>query len=276
MEQKRTVRKGDVANIHPRWRLFAVAALVFAAAFIMGLPTLRGSFVGGDDHRLVLNHVLVNHPSPAHAIELFGMVHRDLYQPLPLLSFSLEFAFANTVGLFDRGLSGGAWLFHLTNIILHALNAVLVWRVIIVMQQPRWTENPFSVPPQVPRNTAHAGQQSVFGNHAVATIAAINGHAVARETRSLPAIRFDEMFSYVEPLSRADDEKPPLVGKLCYAHLSSPVGLGFKFAFEDGECTVVFTGDTLHDRSFLPIFKTTPPTSNLCTICSDMTFMTTG
>ena len=56
----------------------------------------------------------------------------------------------------------------------------------------------------------------------------INGHAVARETRSLPAIRFDEMFWYVDPLSRADDEKPPLVGKLCYAHLSSPVGLGFK------------------------------------------------
>ncbi|MHC4697204.1 MAG: tetratricopeptide repeat protein [Planctomycetota bacterium] len=148
-------------------------ALVFTAAVVMGLPTLRGSFVGGDDHRLVLNHVLVNHPSPAHAIELFGMVHRDLYQPLPLLSFSLEFAFANTVGLFDRGLSGGAWLFHLTNIILHALNAALVCCVIMVMQRPCWTENPISVPPQVPRNTPYTGQQSVFGNHAVATIAAM-------------------------------------------------------------------------------------------------------
>ena len=60
------------------------------------------------------------------------------------------------------------------------------------------------------------------------SVCVINGHAVARETRSLPAIRFDEMFSYIDPLARADGEKPPFVGKLCYAHLSSPVGLGFK------------------------------------------------
>ncbi len=85
---------------------FKWLVLVIVAAVVMGLPTLRGSFVGGDDHRLVLNHVLVNHPSPTHAIELFGMVHRDLYQPLPMLSFSLEFALANALGLFDKGLSG--------------------------------------------------------------------------------------------------------------------------------------------------------------------------
>jgi len=59
-------------------------------------------------------------------------------------------------------------------------------------------------------------------------VCVINGHAIARETRSLPAIRFDEMFSYVAPLAQADGAKPPLVAKLCYAHLSSPVGLGFK------------------------------------------------
>jgi len=61
-----------------------------------------------------------------------------------------------------------------------------------------------------------------------AKVCVINGHAISRQTRSLPAIRFDEMFSYVDPLAFADGQKPPLVGKLCYAHLSSPVGLGFK------------------------------------------------
>ncbi|MFQ5495990.1 MAG: hypothetical protein ACE5EX_11480, partial [Phycisphaerae bacterium] len=52
--------------------------LVGAAALVMGAGTLGGSFVGGDDHRLLLNHVLVNHPSPAHAIKLFTIWHRDL------------------------------------------------------------------------------------------------------------------------------------------------------------------------------------------------------
>ena len=101
----------------------------------MGLPTLRGGFVGGDDHRLVLNHVLVNHPSLAHAVQLFTIVHRDLYQPLPLLTFSGEFAVANLLGLFDSGVEGGTWFFHLTNILLHAFNAVLVWLTIRMFQQ---------------------------------------------------------------------------------------------------------------------------------------------
>ncbi len=98
---------------------------------VMGLPFVRGGFVGGDDHRLLLNHVLVNHPSLEHAVQLFRIVHRDLYQPIPLLSFSGEFALANALGLFDRGVPGGAWLFHLTNVLLHAVNAVLVYLVLV-------------------------------------------------------------------------------------------------------------------------------------------------
>ncbi len=103
------------------------ATAVAVVAVVMGWPTLRGTFVGGDDHRLVLNHVLVNHPSWEHAIELFRIVHRDLYQPLPLLSFSAEFAVAGWFDLFAGGVDAGAWFFHLTNIWMHALNAVLVW-----------------------------------------------------------------------------------------------------------------------------------------------------
>ncbi len=109
------------------WRLLLPLAAVVVVAVAMGLPTLGGSFVGGDDHRLVLNHVYVNHPSWEHAWKLFTIPHRDLYQPLPLLSFSAEFAIANTFGLFDNGVEGGVWLFHLTNVLLHAVNSVLVW-----------------------------------------------------------------------------------------------------------------------------------------------------
>ncbi|MFQ5591835.1 MAG: tetratricopeptide repeat protein [Phycisphaerae bacterium] len=118
---------------------------VFAAAVAMGLPTLRGSFVGGDDYRLVLNHVLVNHPSVAHALELFKIIHRDLYQPLPMLSFSLEFALANALGLFARGWGAAAWFFHLTNTVLHAVNAVLVWYVIVGLQATGNRRNDYRV-----------------------------------------------------------------------------------------------------------------------------------
>ncbi|MDO8629541.1 MAG: tetratricopeptide repeat protein, partial [Phycisphaerales bacterium] len=116
-----------------RWSLTAVVG-VMAAAVVMGLPTLRGGFVGGDDHRLVVDHVFVNHPSLEHAVQIFTIVHRDLYQPFPLLMFSGEFVIANWLGLWKSGSQGGAWLFHLTNVILHALNALLVCRVILMLQ----------------------------------------------------------------------------------------------------------------------------------------------
>lgn len=119
-----------IKDSRTRRRIIAVAF----AAVVMGLPTLRGSFAGGDDHRLVLNHVLVNRPSLTHAVQLFTIVHRDLYQPLPLLTFSIEFAVARRLGLFEAGAEGGAWLFHLTNILLHALNTALVFLLIRRLQ----------------------------------------------------------------------------------------------------------------------------------------------
>ncbi|MFQ5413600.1 MAG: tetratricopeptide repeat protein [Phycisphaerae bacterium] len=112
-------------------------AVVVLCAVVMGLPTLRGAFGGGDDRQLVVNHVLVNRPSLKHAVKLFTIFHRDLYQPLPLLSFSMEFAIASRFGLFDEGLEGGAWLMHATNVMLHAMNAALVWAVVFMLQRRR-------------------------------------------------------------------------------------------------------------------------------------------
>jgi hypothetical protein len=111
------------------WRTPRILPLVLIVviALVMGLPALRGGFVSADDLRLVRDHVLVNHPSLNHAVKLFAVSHHDLYQPLPLLTFSAEFAVAYQFGLFERGgdADEGAWLFHLDNILLHAVNAVL-------------------------------------------------------------------------------------------------------------------------------------------------------
>ncbi len=142
---------------------------------VMGLPTLRGTFVGGDDHRLVLNHVLVNHPSLSHAVMLFTIVHRDLYQPVPLLSFSAEFAVAGALGLFDEGVSGGAWLFHLTNVLLHAFNAVLVWFVIVALQRSAERDASAIVCEPVAKHAPSRSRLGVGGYepYAIATIAAL-------------------------------------------------------------------------------------------------------
>jgi tetratricopeptide (TPR) repeat protein len=108
-----------------------VSVLVAAAAFAFGWPTRHGEFISGDDYHFVVEHVFVNHPSLGHAWKLLTMVHGDLYQPLPMLSFQADYAMAGPDA--SGRLPVSPFAFHFTNIVLHALNAVLAcllaWRV---------------------------------------------------------------------------------------------------------------------------------------------------
>jgi tetratricopeptide (TPR) repeat protein len=133
------IEKSQPADRRLPWGMML---LIAALAIAMGLPSVRGGFVGGDDYILVRDHVLVNHPSLKHAAQLFMISHRDLYQPLPLLTFSAEFAIAYQLNLFEGGRAAekGAWLFHLDNVLLHAVNAVLVWLVLRRLTKSRYGE----------------------------------------------------------------------------------------------------------------------------------------
>ncbi len=176
-------------------------AAILAAAILAGLPALRGGFLSGDDRQFVLNFALVNHPSFAHAKELLTLrANRDLYQPVPLLSFALDFAVARAIGFRETGLGepshapGGsaeaaAWLFHLTNLLIHAVNALLVWRLI-----RRLHEDPrvalaaallFAVHPMAVEPTAWiSGRMTSLS--ALFCLAALNAFAAWRE-RPRPA-----------------------------------------------------------------------------------------
>ena len=118
---------GTLGSDHPEgtsqwaYRLLCAAVLV-GAGLVVGWPALDGGFLGSDDEHLILNHALVNHPSLAHAVKLFTISHRDLYQPIPLLTFQIEFA------LFGGGsLDALAAAMHRTNLAIHILNGLLVW-----------------------------------------------------------------------------------------------------------------------------------------------------
>jgi protein O-mannosyl-transferase len=97
--------------------------IVAATAWAFGWPTRHGEFISGDDYHFALEHVFVNHPSPRHAWDLLTIVHGDLYQPLPMLSFQVNYAMAgpDAAGRFPVS----SLAFHLTNIALHMLNAAL-------------------------------------------------------------------------------------------------------------------------------------------------------
>jgi len=108
-----------------RWQWLGCPLIVAAIALAFGWPTRHGGFLSGDDQRLVTEHYLVNHPSPAHAAELFSTLHGDLYQPLPMVTFQLDYARAEPTPTERFPVS--ARPFHETNVVLHAINAVLAY-----------------------------------------------------------------------------------------------------------------------------------------------------
>lgn len=123
---------GLTDNVNRKSTSHRIGWLMAGVALLAGLPSLRGGFLGGDDIQLVRDHVLVNRPSPEHVVKLFSIVHRDLYQPVALLSFSADFWFKELLGYPpQRGQHpDGVWIFHLTNVLIHALTAWLVFAVI--------------------------------------------------------------------------------------------------------------------------------------------------
>lgn len=95
--------------------------IVAAVALAFGWRTLDAGFIMGDDQRFVTDHYLVNHPSLENARTLLTIPHGDLYQPVPMLSFQANYALASQT---STGVS--PFGFHLTNVFLHAINAMLV------------------------------------------------------------------------------------------------------------------------------------------------------
>jgi hypothetical protein len=104
----------------PRW---PGAALLALAAVLVYLPALRGGFIWDDD-TLLTDNPAVKTIDGLYSI-WFGNWSVD-YIPLTLSSFWLEW---HLWGLHAAG-------YHAVNILLHAANAVLVWRVLLRLGVP--------------------------------------------------------------------------------------------------------------------------------------------
>ena len=124
-------------------RRLAVAALVVVAAAVAAHATvLDGGFVY-DDHRFIEHNVAIRSLSvadfltdPSTASVSEGIQH-DVYRPLRTLLFALEFQ------LFASVAPDGTVEFHLPwwhaiSLLLHALNAVLVLRLLLPLLRGAW------------------------------------------------------------------------------------------------------------------------------------------
>lgn len=102
-------------NLSNTQKVVLSAFATFVFAFIVFYPATRCALTNWDDNYLVTENPQIRSLTLDNIISMFSSYSLNHYHPLVILSYALEFKFF--------GLS--AYHFHLTNILLHALNASL-------------------------------------------------------------------------------------------------------------------------------------------------------
>jgi tetratricopeptide (TPR) repeat protein len=100
-----------------RKQLLHAVALIVALTAAAYLPAIQCGFTNWDDPDMVTHNEMIRSLSLANVARIFGSMHYGHYHPFVVLSYALEF---RLVGL-------EPWLYHLTNVVLHILNSVLVF-----------------------------------------------------------------------------------------------------------------------------------------------------
>jgi len=119
---------GAVGAPAPAWQIVGLAAVLVAAVLIAGWPAIDAPWVQGDEFIFIVRSADVNpaaDPGPsislgARLVRIFSKVHDDLYQPIPVARYAGEWALTQ----------GDPQLFRVTDIVLQACNALLVWWVL--------------------------------------------------------------------------------------------------------------------------------------------------
>jgi Tfp pilus assembly protein PilF len=118
----------DASDSAPRRRyvVVALAVVLIAAACVAGAPSLDARWIVGDEYLFIADNSDVtgvgrHEPLWWRCVQIFGHVHGDLYQPVPIVTYALEWTlWGEQRVLFMRQ----------TDLLLHALNGLLLWAVL--------------------------------------------------------------------------------------------------------------------------------------------------
>lgn len=122
--------------------------LVFASTVLAFLPALRGGFVNWDDTAAFVTNPFFRGLSPDHLAWMFTTGLLGHYQPLAWVTYAVDHALW---GLDPFG-------YHLTSLLLHALNAALLYRVALLLYEKAGT-------PEARRPAAAALAALLFALH---------------------------------------------------------------------------------------------------------------
>ncbi len=103
--------------------------LILLITFVSFLPSLNNGFVrGGDDDNYVIGNLLLGDLSWSGIKSIFTSIHLGLYKPLTMLTFAVEYHFFKL----------NPYIYHLTNLILHMVNCLLVFWLLLLLSRKPW------------------------------------------------------------------------------------------------------------------------------------------
>ncbi len=113
----------------PSWRvILGIVAGFFALTFLIYGWSLKDEFVRWDDGMLVYENSAIREISPASVYHIFTTYDPELYIPLTFFTYQIDYQ-----------LSGqNPFLYHLDNLVLHTLNALLVGWLLYLLSKRTW------------------------------------------------------------------------------------------------------------------------------------------
>lgn len=114
-----------------RW----IPLIVLAAALLIFAPICRHAFVSWDDDYTIESNVRMQHPSMENLLHYWRHAFMDLYVPA---TYTIWTGVAYVSKLVTRGGAPDPRIFHAASVLVHALNAVLVYLLLRRMLKTAW------------------------------------------------------------------------------------------------------------------------------------------
>jgi len=106
-------------------KIFQYSLVIIAITFISFFPSLKGGFLSTwDDEKYVTGNQVIKELNGEHVIKMFTRPVNGTYAPLPLLTFAIEYKLFG-----DNPIP-----FHATNLILHLLCTLLVFKILRLLK----------------------------------------------------------------------------------------------------------------------------------------------
>lgn len=112
-----------------------VPLLVFAVALVVFAPICRHAFVSWDDDYTIEGNERMQHPSMGNTLHYWRHEFMDLYVPVTYTAWTAVAFLSKLIG---RGGATDPRLFHAASILVHSLNAVLVYALLRKLLKSAW------------------------------------------------------------------------------------------------------------------------------------------